>query len=42
MKKLSKKAERLIGLTSEADVNGSYTGRPLDPTEKPVQDADDL
>lgn len=42
MKKLSKKAERLIGLTSEADVYGSYTGRPLDPKEKPVQDADDL
>ena len=24
------------------DPNGSYTGRPLDPKEKPVQDADDL
>ena len=24
------------------DPNGSYTGRPLDPHEKPVQDADDL
>ena len=24
------------------DPNGSYTGRPLDPDEKPVQDADDL
>lgn len=24
------------------DPNGSYTGRPLDVTEKPVQDADDL
>ena len=24
------------------DPNGSYTGRPLDPNEKPVQDADDL
>lgn len=24
------------------DPNGSYTGRPEDPYEKPVQDADDL
>ena len=24
------------------DPNGSYTGRPLDANEKPVQDADDL
>lgn len=24
------------------DPNGSYTGRPLDPNDKPVQDADDL
>lgn len=24
------------------DPNGSYTGRALDPNEKPVQDADDL
>lgn len=24
------------------DPNGSYTGRPKDPYEKPVQDADDL
>lgn len=24
------------------DPFGSYTGRPLDPYEKPVQDADDL
>ncbi len=24
------------------DPNGSYTGRPTDPYEKPVQDADDL
>lgn len=26
----------------ETDPNGSYTGRPKDPTDKPVQDADDL
>ena len=24
------------------DPNGSYTGRPKDPEDKPVQDADDL
>ena len=24
------------------DPFGSYTGRPLDPKDKPVQDADDL
>ena len=24
------------------DPNGSYTGRPRDPYEKPIQDADDL
>ena len=24
------------------DPNGSYTGKPVDPDEKPVQDADDL
>ena len=24
------------------DPFGSYTGRPLDPEEKPIQDADDL
>ena len=24
------------------DPLGSYTGRPIDPQEKPVQDADDL
>ena len=24
------------------DPNGSYTGRPTDPGERPIQDADDL
>ena len=24
------------------DPNGSYTGRPLDPNDKPIQDAGDL
>lgn len=27
---------------SKDDPNGSYTGKPLDPNEKPVQDSDDL
>lgn len=27
---------------SPTDPNGSYTGRPVDPKEKPVQDVDDL
>jgi len=27
---------------SPTDPNGSYTGRPKDPTDQPVQDADDL
>ena len=26
----------------DADPFGSYTGRPKDPTERPIQDADDL
>ena len=25
-----------------ADPNGMYTGRPVDPEERPIQDADDL
>lgn len=32
----------LVGETSQTDVNGSYTGRPVHRDEKPVQDADDL
>jgi hypothetical protein len=27
---------------SKSDPAGSYTGKPLDKNEKPVQDADDL
>ena len=27
---------------SPYDPEGSYTGRPADPSERPVQDADDL
>lgn len=33
----NKKREIII-----TDPDGSYTGRPLDPEEKPLQDADDL
>ncbi len=33
----NKKTEIII-----TDPNGSYTGRPLDITERPIQDADDL
>ena len=25
-----------------SDPNGSYTGRPVDPEDRPIQDADDL
>ena len=40
-------AQRGIPIKSDpalivTDPNGSYTGRPKDPEEKPVQDADDL
>ena len=28
--------------TIKSDVQGSYTGVPADPYEKPIQDADDL
>lgn len=31
----------LVGLNT-TDPLGSYTGRPADPLEEPVQDADDL
>lgn len=38
--------EKALGLTDlsafQTDPQGSYTGQPLDPGEKPVQDADDL
>jgi len=32
----------LIGEGSKTDVLGSYTGKPKDKYDKPVQDADDL
>ena len=49
---MKKKSERIPAPTktalevydkpSKTDVNGSYTGRPMQKTEMPVQDADDL
>ena len=38
----TKKALDLFPPPSKTDVNGSYTGRPRDKREVPVQDADDL
>ena len=38
----TKKAVDLFPAPSMTDVNGSYTGKPKDKGEKPVQDADDL
>lgn len=32
----------VMELPSRTDPNGSYTGRPLNGLEQPVQDADDL
>lgn len=39
---VTKKIADLVGLASKADVNGSYTGKPVNASERPVQDADDL
>ena len=38
----TKKALNLLWDSSDTDVNGSYTGKPKDKNEIPVQDADDL
>ena len=38
----TKKALGLLDNYSATDVNGSYTGKPKDEREIPVQDADDL
>ena len=38
----TKKALELFEEASLTDVNGSYTGRPKNKKEVPVQDADDL
>ena len=49
MKKMEKQIAEAISLREKflqplivTDPNGSYTGRPQDPSERPVQDADDL
>ena len=46
-KKLSKKVDSVVKSfvdeqSFKTDPNGSYTGRPADKDEKPVQDVDDL
>lgn len=38
----TQKALELFPSPSTTDVNGSYTGKPKNKSEKPVQDADDL
>ncbi|MBQ7924540.1 MAG: hypothetical protein IJ329_04465 [Clostridia bacterium] len=38
----TKRAMDLFEKPSQTDVNGSYTGRPKNKREIPVQDADDL
>ena len=40
--KPTQKALNVYENPSNTDVNGSYTGRPKDKKEVPVQDADDL
>ena len=38
----TKRALETIAPPSNTDVDGSYTGKPKNQREKPVQDADDL
>lgn len=38
----TEKAVALTAMTSDTDLNGSYTGTPENKREIPVQDADDL
>ncbi len=38
----TKKALNVFSEPSDTDVNGSYTGKPKNKKEVPVQDADDL
>lgn len=38
----TKRALGIMSGPSDTDVNGSYTGKPKNPKELPVQDADDL
>lgn len=39
---MEKPMEIISMMASKTDPNGSYTGVPKNPDEKPVQDADDL
>ena len=39
---MSKKKEKKVDEVIVTDPFGSYTGRPADPFERPIQDADDL
>ena len=41
---MARKLKKLLGQTvpSKTDPLGSYTGKPEEPGEAPVQDADDL
>ena len=42
-RKKKKAVEQIVNLPPSAtDPNGSYTGKPMDESEVPVQDADDL
>ena len=45
-KKISKKTQEVIdtlkNVGNKSDPNGSYTGRPDNKDEKPVQDQDDM
>lgn len=49
-KKMMEPTQRAMEITDvfvsqgsmKSDPNGSYTGKPIDPNEVPVQDADDL
>jgi hypothetical protein len=40
--KVDRVISEAINMDSRFDPAGSYTGRPLEPGETPVQDADDL
>ena len=45
VKRVPAPTQRALGVfypPSDTDVDGSYTGRPKNKREKPVQDADDL
>ncbi|MGN0597866.1 MAG: hypothetical protein ACI4J1_11140 [Ruminiclostridium sp.] len=41
--KVMEKPLKIISFeAAKSDPNGSYTGKPINPYEKPVQDVDDL